>query len=133
MLGMVISSFANGFGPLSIGPQVPYYMKEWDRSLEDVIQFVRNNIDLGVRKLIYRLDGNLYPCPRFLEFRMGSIGTSLRATPSTMDFDDHWNRISNLAGYSAFLQLFLRCMYSLGLCMRSWRDFRTYGKVKSFI
>lgn len=40
MLGMAISSFANGFGPLSIGPQVPFYMAEWEKSVDDVIDFV---------------------------------------------------------------------------------------------
>lgn len=40
MLGMAISSFANGFGPLSIGPQVPFYMAEWDKSVDDVLNFV---------------------------------------------------------------------------------------------
>ncbi|OBT79914.1 hypothetical protein VF21_01585 [Pseudogymnoascus sp. 05NY08] len=39
MIGMAISSFANGFGPLSIGPQVPFYMAEWDKSVDDVINF----------------------------------------------------------------------------------------------
>jgi hypothetical protein len=42
MGGMLISSFTLLFSPLSVAPQVPYYMAEFQASLPDVIQFVRS-------------------------------------------------------------------------------------------
>lgn len=39
ILGQAFISFFNALGPLSISPQGPAYMAEWNRSLEDVIQF----------------------------------------------------------------------------------------------
>jgi hypothetical protein len=40
MGGMAISAFTLLFSPLSVAPQVPYYMAEFDASLPDVINFV---------------------------------------------------------------------------------------------
>jgi hypothetical protein len=48
MAGMAISSFANGFGPLSETPQIPAYIEEWGISLPDGIQVVSLFIVLPV-------------------------------------------------------------------------------------
>jgi hypothetical protein len=48
MAGMAISSFANGFGPLSEAPQIPAYIEEWGISLPDGIQTVSLFIVLPV-------------------------------------------------------------------------------------
>jgi hypothetical protein len=48
MAGMAISSFANGFGPLSETPQIPAYIEEWGISLPDGIQIVSLFIVLPV-------------------------------------------------------------------------------------
>ncbi|KAK9448254.1 major facilitator superfamily domain-containing protein [Limtongia smithiae] len=39
MFGMFLMTITTAMGPLSIAPQVSYYMAEWDRSLADVLQF----------------------------------------------------------------------------------------------
>lgn len=39
VFGQAFISFFNALGPLSISPQAPAYMAEWNRSLADVIQF----------------------------------------------------------------------------------------------
>ncbi|KAI5780391.1 putative MFS transporter [Geopyxis carbonaria] len=39
MAHMILVAFTHAFGPISIAPQVPFYMMEWDRSLHDVLQF----------------------------------------------------------------------------------------------
>lgn len=41
MIGMAVSSFSNGFGPLSEAPQLPYYMQEWGITLPEALQTVR--------------------------------------------------------------------------------------------
>lgn len=40
MGGMAISAFTMMCAPLSVAPQVPYYMAEFNRPLPDVIEFV---------------------------------------------------------------------------------------------
>ncbi|KAA8913487.1 putative MFS transporter [Sphaerosporella brunnea] len=39
MATMISTAFLQAFGPLAIAPQAPAYMKEWDRSLADVLRF----------------------------------------------------------------------------------------------
>lgn len=39
VLGQAFVSFFNALGPLSISPQGPAYMAEWNRPLEDILQF----------------------------------------------------------------------------------------------
>ncbi|KAK7204562.1 MFS transporter-like protein [Myxozyma melibiosi] len=39
VVGVMLVTMISAFGPLSISPQVDYYMEEWDRSLADVLQF----------------------------------------------------------------------------------------------
>lgn len=40
MVGMALSSFANGFGPLSEAPQLPAYIAEWNITLEQAVDTV---------------------------------------------------------------------------------------------
>jgi hypothetical protein len=40
MTSMIMTAFIQAFGPLAIAPQVPAYMKEWDRGLADILRFV---------------------------------------------------------------------------------------------
>ncbi|KAG9229953.1 major facilitator superfamily domain-containing protein [Amylocarpus encephaloides] len=54
MGGMVISSFTLLFSPLSVAPQVPYYMHDFDSSLPDVINFIGITIlVLGFSNIIW--------------------------------------------------------------------------------
>ena len=47
MAGMAISAFTLLFAPLSVAPQVPYYMADFERSLPDVIDFVSSTTSLS--------------------------------------------------------------------------------------
>lgn len=58
MGGMAISAFTLLFAPLSVAPQVPYYMAEFNRSLPDVIDFVSSISSLSKIPRIYSPDDN---------------------------------------------------------------------------
>ena len=129
MGGMAISSFTLLFSPLSVAPQVPYYMHDFHSSLPDVINFVRSyNSVMAIPKLKKYLDWYNHSRPRVLQHYLGSCGTNLWPTSYAYGRNSCYSRFQHLEGSGKNLQLVPRCMYSLWNWGWACRDPRSHCK-----
>ncbi|KAH0365237.1 MFS general substrate transporter, partial [Aureobasidium melanogenum] len=97
MSSMALCTFNYGVGPLSLAPQVPYYMKDFDSSLPAVINFV------GVSILILGFTNFIWvPLSRGLGRRPVAIITTLITMASCI-----WR--ARATSYSSFLGASILC------------------------